>query len=309
MKLLVLFAIIACACALSQVEYENEFVTYVKQYNKVYDVDQFFRRFHNFKAILDEVVEWNSQPHDWTKGINQFSDLTTTEFEALLTLRPPQSNVNFKQENAAPGPTVDWAKIDLPVHDQGQCGSCYAFSATEAMEDLCNIKGKALALSEQELVDCSGSYGNQGCNGGWMDYCFKYAIDKKGLASNADYPYTARQGKCDAASKTHYCAIKSFTDVAVSESALYQALTKQPISIAVCANTFQTYRSGILTSCCTSINHGVLLVGYFNDPVVADGYWKVKNSWGTGWGEQGFIRIQYGKNLCQINSHSSYPSL
>lgn len=196
---------------------------------------------------------------------------------------------------------IDWiaaGKVSR-VKNQGSCGSCWAFSATGSLESAVLIaSGDTTTFSEQDLVDCSRSYGNMGCNGGWMDSAFQY-IQTSGIATDSDYPYTARDGSCKATTRKQ--KVTGFVDVPGCDN-LLNALSARPISVAVDASTWSPYRSGVMSNCGTAINHGVLLVG------VTDDYWKIKNSWGTSWGETGLIRLTRG-NTCAVCSYPSYPTV
>jgi len=169
--------------------------------------------------------------------------------------------------------------------------------------------GKLVSLSEQQLVDCSGDQGNQGCNGGLMDYGFQYIISNDGLATEASYPYTARDGTCDTSGLSFVSPISDFKDIpAGDEDALLAAVAVQPVSVAIEADqeVFQFYTKGVLTAACgTNLDHGVLAVGYGTDAGVD--YWIVKNSWGAAWGESGYIRLERGINQCGIANAASYP--
>merc|ERR1712072_953279 len=185
-----------------------------------------------------------------------------------------------------------------PAKNQEQCGSCWAFSTTGAAEGRLFIKNKKLvSLSEQELVDCAGSFGNQGCNGGLMDDGFKY-MASKGDEQEASYPYTAKTGTCNtqkqsAADGVNSGVITGAKDVTPQSCAdLMAAVQEGPDSVAIEADQsgFQHYSSGIFSGTCgTQLDHGVLVVGYGTDG--GKDYWKVKNSWGTTWGDQGYIRM------------------
>lgn len=238
-----------------------------------------------------------------TLGVTQFSDLTQEEFVSkYLTTKVNEkfTDVSHSRTATPSNGDIDWVasgKVSK-VKNQGQCGSCWAFSATAAMESAFLIAGQSVLLSEQQLVDCSRAYGNQGCSGGWMDSAFKYVIDH-GIANEAEYPYVARNqncGKDGGASK-----ISGFVDVPGCEN-LENALSARPVSVAVDASVWSQYRGGVISSCGTNVNHGVLLVGS------NDGFWKIKNSWGEGWGENGFVRLAKG-NTCAVCSYPSYPTL
>jgi len=166
--------------------------------------------------------------------------------------------------------------------------------------------GNLVSVSEQQLVDCAGSAGNQGCNGGLMDDAFEYIIKNGGLGSESSYPYTAKDGKCKQVSSVS--TVSEYTDVKKSdETGLMSAVNIEPVSVAVDAQSWQTYRQGVMTGFCgKSLDHGVLLVGYGTDG--ANDYWLVKNSWGTSWGEKGYIRLVRGKNQCGIAEAASYPT-
>jgi C1A family cysteine protease len=223
---------------------------------------------------------------------------------------------------------VDWVSAGAvtPVLNQGQCGSCYSFSALESVESAYFLEtGKLVNLSEQQIVDCSSAYGNEGCNGGEMSSVFQYIIDN-GICLEKDYPYKAVDGtckKCKSALK-----IDSFVDVTPnSETALQQAVSLRPIAIAIEADqsSFQFYSSGVLTSSCgTALDHGVELVGYGtysndNGDHVSRGsssnngidYWKVRNSWGKSWGMDGYIllarNVKQKGGQCGIAMQPSYP--
>jgi len=213
------------------------------------------------------------------------------------------------------GPSLNWITKGAvtPVKDQGQCGSCWAFSATGAIEGAVFVGGGSLtSVAEQQLVDCAGTEGNQGCNGGLMDYAFQYVIKNKGIGSEASYKYTARDGSCKKVPSVS--TISSFTDVASGdEKALQAALMTQPIAIAIEADQscFQFYHSGVLddASCGTNLDHGVLLVGLDTETTGSKkDYWLVKNSWGASWGDKGYIKFVRGKNQCGLTLAASYPT-
>jgi C1A family cysteine protease len=211
---------------------------------------------------------------------------------------------------------VVWKEFLCPTTQQFECGSCWAFSTTGSIEGAWFLKtGQLVSLSEQQLVDCSGSEGNQGCNGGLMDNAFEYVIKNGGICSEANYSYTATQGNCE--SCIPVAKITSYVDVTPNNTeSLMAAVAQQPVSVAVEADglDWQFYFGGVVTdSCGLNLDHGVLVVGYGTDYTTQpQDYWKVKNSWGADWGEQGYIRLGRGTKFdpageCGILMDPSYP--
>jgi len=296
--------LLASVSAFTAVEYETEFKSFLDTYNKVYEGEELQYRFDIFKTSMDDVAAHNAGDHAWEKGINQFSDLTEKEFRKIyLGYLSRSRKVTIEPVVEAPTADIDWrGKGALtPIKDQAQCGSCWAFSSTGGMEGAEFIsKGKATSLSEQALVDCSGSYGNQGCNGGLMDNAFKY-IKVNGLPEESAYPYTAKNGKCK--SFTPVTKLSSFTDVTGGTSGLAAALVKQPISVAVDARKWSSYKSGVYScSGLVQLDHGVLLVASYDE------YWVIKNSWGPSWGMSGFIQLSK-QHDCGATKEPSYPTI
>jgi len=301
-------------------DYQSQFSAFVKLYSKKYTHDEFFPRYNIFKANYNKIRHHNMGKSTFSMAINEFADMTFTEFHTKMTgyKRVDNSYLRSKNgphkqvKNGAAG--VDWRKKGAvtPIKNQQQCGSCWAFSAIGSTEGAHAIKtGKLVSLSEQQLVDCSGPQGNQGCQGGLMDQAFQYIITNNGVTTEAAYPYTASQGTCNT-NVTAAATISSFVDVTPNdEDALAAAVNIGPVSVAIEADQqcFQFYSGGILSdpTCGTQLDHGVLVVGYDTDPTSNTPYWIVKNSWGTSWGEQGYVQIIRGTDECGIATEPSYP--
>ncbi|KAH9524481.1 hypothetical protein Btru_054689 [Bulinus truncatus] len=260
--------------------------------------------------------------HSFRMGENQFTDMTNSEFKAVVNgfkgSNKTSSHVRFVATQVEVPDTVDWRKEGYvtEVKDQGECGSCWAFSTTGALEGQTFKKTKKLiSLSEQNLVDCSQSYGNNGCQGGLMDNAFKYIKENKGIDTEAAYPYVAVDEACHFKRDAVGAEDTGFVDIeSKNEKALQQALAEiGPISVAMDAShdSFQHYKSGIyMEPLCSSdsLDHGVLAVGYGSEN--GQDYWLIKNSWAKTWGESGYFRIARNKeNLCGIATVASYPTV
>jgi len=322
--ILCLLVVTVSAGAFKDTEYQFLFTKWVQQHQKSYDADTFFHRFNVFKANLDHINAHNKENHTYTLGMNVFGDMTPEEFYSTHLGYRQEPRDYLRSVNQAdlshvkPAASVDWRTKGAvtPIKDQGQCGSCWAFSATGSTEGAWQIAGNDLvAVSEQQLVDCSKNGGNDGCNGGLMDNAFSWIISNKGITDETSYPYKAVDGKCKTGLKS-VTTISSFKDVKQnSETDFQAAVTLTPVSIAIEADqsAFQFYSSGVFSGVCgTSLDHGVLIVGYGTSG--SSTYYILKNSWGTSWGEAGYMRIQGGSTgtnkkagECGMFMEPSYP--
>ena len=294
-------------------EEEMMYMKYVTEFGKSYGTRAEFEfRMEQFKNSLAKMALHNSDnSHGSTVGLNQFADWTDAEYKKLLGYKG-------KKLSATPAELLDTSNLEdsldwrqkgavTAVKNQGQCGSCWAFSTTGAVEGSMFLAyGNLQSYSEQQLVDCSRQ--NNGCNGGLMDYAFQY-IETSPLEQESDYPYTARDGTCKYVSSKGVGKVKAFKDVSQDKSGsqLKAAIAKGPVSVAIEADqfVFQGYTGGVITSGCgSSLDHGVLAVGYGVEG--SQEYILVKNSWGASWGDQGYVKI--APNQCGITLAASYPS-
>merc|ERR1711957_190631 len=274
------FATLAAAVtALSNTEFE--YMQYVAKFNKASNsVDEFAMRLTNFQETSDFITEQNESNDTHVAGHNQFSDWTFAEYNA--------SSVNWVTAGAVGA-----------VKDQGQCGSCWAFSSTGSLEGAHFIAtGELLSFSEQQLVDCAYTkYGNYACNGGLQTNAYHYYEAGNKAELESVYPYAGVKQTCAYnASSATAVTVSDYTDVTPNnKSQMMAALNKQPLAVAIEADkyVFQTYKSGVLSSsrCGTHLDHAVLAVGYGTDSASGLDYWLVKNSWNTVWGDQGYIKL------------------
>ena len=264
-----------------------------------------------FAETLKLVETINSDPtKSYKLGLNKFADMSHQEVLIKYTGRKPLTGkIPYAKEEEKPltKPPIEknWVKLGkvTKVKDQQDCGSCYAFSACGAIESYLLIKHNLRTdLSEQQIVDCSTSYGNNGCDGGLEEDTLAYANAKGGITTESVYPYRAKKGKCRFKSNTaiptkfKYKLINPGKD---GESKLVKLLVKYPVSVGIAVNRqFDLYKSGIFNGNCPSrpsgINHAVVAVGYGVDRSSGKKYFIIKNSWGRGWGEVGYMRLRRG---------------
>jgi len=291
-------------------------------HSKQYAVSEEAKRQYIWNDNLKYVLQHSLEGHTYEVGMNKFADLDHEEWQSLYLsklIKNPASKAD-KIHTATPGriygSSYNWVDYGYVtgVKDQGQCGSCYSFSATGSLEGQhFKSTGVLTSLSEQNIMDCSRSYGNAGCNGGWMDSAFEYIRDNGGIDTEASYPYIAATERCMYKAANSGATVSGFVDVqSGNEAALLDALsTVGPIAVAIDASkrSFQLYTSGVYSEprcSSSSLDHGVLAVGYGTSG--RSDYWIVKNSWGTGWGQDGYIWMtRNSNNQCGIATSASYP--
>lgn len=302
----------------------------------IQDRNHYERVFQKWIANHKYIETVNSQNLTYILGHNHFSGMDTNEFRAYLGLsnniitknhRKLRSTQITRLSTDLPS-SVDWVEKGAvtPVKDQGQCGSCWTFSTTGALEGAYAIRYLDLvSFSEQQLVDCDNfKNGGRdfGCNGGVMDNAFDWISKKGGLCTESDYPYvsgtTEKSGTCEKTCQLVFKSqIQSHVDVSSSsDKIMMEAIAQQPVSVAIEADQrdLQLYKSGVFTgSCGTDLDHGVLVVGYGS--LNGEDYYKVKNSWGTSWGQGGYIllgrgsKYNSGDGQCGVLLQASYPVL
>jgi C1A family cysteine protease len=313
-----ILASLASAHVLITPEISASFMDFQAKYGKSYSDEEFPKRMVTFAENLVRAQRDN-QEHMLAAGtavfgVTKFMDLSPEEFKNMyLTYIPPS---NRTLERVVPrvkdvAAAVDWVAkgVTTPVKDQAQCGSCWAFSATEAIESYAKLSGKydLKSLSAQQITSCDKK--DLGCNGGNTETAYEYVVKAGGIETSADYPYTSgtgRTGTCQFEASKVAVKITGYKSVAAGESHLEAALNDGPVSICLAATKFQSYTGGILSVCDNNVDHCVQGVGYNLDG--ATPYWTVRNSWGTGWGERGYIRIAKGKDLCKIADDVTYPT-
>eukprot|EP00929_Paragymnodinium_shiwhaense_P081684 TRINITY_DN42810_c0_g1_i1.p1 TRINITY_DN42810_c0_g1~~TRINITY_DN42810_c0_g1_i1.p1 ORF type:complete len:349 (+),score=48.60 TRINITY_DN42810_c0_g1_i1:57-1103(+) len=334
-RLVACAAVLESACSYSELPSNNrqrllkQFQDFRNVYGKVYSDDvTLSERLEVFARNVDFIDSFNrnSTAGGLRLGVNQFADLTAAEFKkqylSSLQLSPPPGAKNVNIAFEAPPDvflpdSIDWRKKGAvtPVKDQKNCGACWAFSTTGAIEGAWKLAGNPLvSLSEQELVDCSAGW-KGGCAGGEPSSAFEW-VQKNGICSNQSYPWTSFQDECH--NQFSPCqsilTIQGYTRLPESnENALKAAVAQRPVSVEIEADTdlFRFYKSGVLKGQCgTSLDHAVLAVGYGTD--AGQDYWLVKNSWNDSWGEQGYVRLARTSSAaspgeCGIAMHAMFP--
>jgi C1A family cysteine protease len=319
------FALIGLVAASQLHATKDAFLSFQRKFKKTYaSQEEFSQRFQIFQENMKIAAEHQARNPKARFGVTKFSDLTTEEFSKLYLM--PEADFKNKWVHPAPknftirdnlrGPTPDRTNWDwstkgytTPVKNQGQCGSCWAFSATETIESQVYIcTGKLPVLAPEQIVDCDTAGQDQGCNGGFPSGAYEYVQSAGGMDTEASYPYTAGEsgegGNCAFDATKVAAKITGYKSVN-GESGLYTQLsTSGPASICVDASSWQTYSGGVLTDCGSDVDHCVQLTGYANYNKQG-AYWIVRNSWGTDWGENGFIWVAIGQDLCAIGDYAT----
>ncbi len=320
-----MFAAIVSSSGIDLDDFEKWKETFKKTYpSAVHEIfaSKIFRE--NIRRIREHNIAADLGLFDFKLSLNGLADLLSGDLhehaKGLLPVvaRAAESRLEChgSPSHITLPPSLNWTALGAvtPVKNQGQCGSCWAFSATGAMEgQMFRKTGKLVSLSEQNLVDCSRSFGNGGCNGGLPDYAFNYIKANGGIDSETSYPYEAQDRPCRYRPSMSVAKDVGLVDIPRGdEVALKYALaTAGPISVAIDSShsSFQFYRSGVYSNpACDSesLDHAVLLVGYGTENGIP--YWLVKNSWGTEWGDRGYVKIRRdANNMCGIATQASYP--
>jgi len=323
LRLVLCLAFLAVASASTPTSDWAKFNQYKLKFDKIYAPGDEAERFAVFQTNLARVDALNAlQTRDQVYHyLTKFMDLTPDEFRATVLMnvtvpdQRPTRATNITAKARALPTNFDWSStpgIVTPVKNQGQCGSCWDFSATETMESVCARAGYGLhVFSEQQTVDCDTNGQDQGCNGGWPEGAYAYIISAGGIESEANYPYTAEDGTCNFNSgELEACKITGWDWVIQHQNENHmQAFvhTTSPVSICVDASSWQYYSSGVLqaSSCTTNIDHCVQVTGW--STMGGQLAWNVRNSWGASWGVNGYIYLQFGQDTCAMAQHVTIP--
>jgi len=322
--LILILALVYLASAFHDIENistEKQFDLFKKEYSRSYKSSQEEQlRFRIFSENLALAREMTQKSKGYTQyGVTQFSDLTTLEFYHLYLNKRPQSDpidgehLVFNYTKTVIPDFWDWrfnstdgwdGRCISPVYNQGQCGSCWAFSATEQIEsDYClqgHSGGIAEHLSMQQIVDCDKT--SDGCDGGWTQHAYQYVISAGGLDSYASYPYTARDGGCDVKRNDIRAKVRSWGYVGQHNEGVMRShiISNGPLSVCVDASSWQFYSGGVIVNCGQSIDHCVQVTGYTANFQGKEA-WIVRNSWGRSWGYDGYLYVEFGHNVCAIS--------
>jgi len=301
-----------------------DFERYVKDFGKKYTLEERNRRQKLFETELASVRKHNAEGHTWKQGVNKFSDWTQEEKRARLygnivamkgqTMSKPEKVYKAMATPANLPKSVDWRTVQppvvTPVKDQGQCGSCWAHAAVEAIESaVARTTGNLHVLSQQQITSCTPNPkqcgGTGGCGGAIYELGIDYVVQNGGIAQEWSQPYLSYWGKspaCPAKINATVAQVTGYTSVTHNDGvAMHEALALQgPLAVSVDASAWASYESGVFAGCSyaknISMDHAVQAVGYGVDSDSGLNYWIIRNSWSAGWGESGFIRLLRAAN-------------
>jgi len=307
-------------------DYEKEalFRVFVDDYAKMYKTDEYQTKLLAFKDFLVQCDARNMAEANnggtAVHGITMFADLQDVEFEKYMGYLPTTATLNPTYVSSVDTYTgsdsfVDWSDIyTTSVKSQGYCASCWAFVATEQLESdaLRLFSGNGTfstsdVLSPQQLVSCDSLDG--GCNGGDPLEAFEYIIANGGIVTESSYSYTSsvvpfESGDCDSTKNDYVLSLTGYSSLAGSDASAVETnminyvKSTGPLTVCVDASTWSSYMSGVISVCTSNVNHCVQAVGVNTD----EGYWKLRNSWSTSWGESGYVRINLNEDLCGITT-------
>jgi len=309
---LLLLALVAVVFAATV---EEQFSDFLVKYNKRYVTQaEYATKLAIFQKNLEIVEQMNADQDTATFGVTRYMDMSTEEFRSTMLMPagsiPPKRvkpMIDFPHDNIDLPSSFDWSSKGAvtPVKDQGQCGSCWAFSATESVESSWFLANNPLvSLAPQQIVDCDKT--DEGCNGGDTITAYAYIMSAGGLEAEKDYKYKEKDGKCEFQAAKIAGKIKSWSYVTKTKNeteVLYKMYAQGPVSICVDASTWQFYDSGVISkNCANDLDHCVQITGFRDETVKSTKYpvWVIRNSWGDSWGEKGFILVERNKNLCGV---------
>ncbi|XP_039031534.1 thiol protease aleurain-like [Hibiscus syriacus] len=297
------------------------FARFAYKHGRRYEsVEKMKLRFQIFEENLDLIRSTNKKGLSYTLGVNQFADWSWEEFQKHKLGAAQNCSATLKGNHQLTDVVLpeskDWREVGIvsPVKEQGHCGSCWTFSTTGALEAAYHQAfGKGISLSEQQLVDCAGAFNNKGCHGGLPSQAFEYIKYNGGLDTEESYPYTGKDDVCKFSSENVGVKVAGSVNITMgAEDELKHAVALvRPVSVAYqVMSSFRHYKSGVFSdeTCgktSQDVNHAVLAVGYGVENGVP--YWLIKNSWGAGWGENGYFKMEMGKNMCGVATCASYP--
>jgi len=324
MKLFLVLTLLV-ACAIATTKLELQFDQWMRRFNRQYtNENEKFYRMNVWRDNIFQIAALNKeaalQGRDTKWAVNKFSDLTADEFKMkYMGYKPSHPRLPPRTQPASNDhpmgiPTAfDWANnksVVTPIKDQEQCGSCWAFSATEGLESAWGLAGNPIAvLAPQQIVDCDSS--DSGCDGGDLPPAFAY-LEQNGQEKEVDYPYTGEDGTCayDASKVVaHMTGFQYATQNGNETQMLIDSFAHGPLSICVEADTWQSYTSGVIThDCGDALDHCVQITGWgvTKDKIP---YWIIRNSWGSDWGLQGFIWVERNKDLCGVSDEATYVTI